>query len=140
MVVREKRGAPMSETMPPGPGPELDARLAEKVGWDTNPELHERDEASDGYSQCTRCGRYASWSESLGALCCPRFSDYVERAIAAAEELLKAGRIEGYQMGYDPLLGEHFAMVKPRKPRNRWNYVRGELAHALTLALVEALK
>ena len=51
----------------------LNVRVAEALGWDTSPELHQRDESSEGYSACTRCGAVMAWSEPMPALCVPRY-------------------------------------------------------------------
>lgn len=51
----------------------LHVRVAEALGLDTDPDLHERDETSNNYSQCTRCGSVQGWDEPMPALCCPRW-------------------------------------------------------------------
>ena len=51
----------------------LHVRVAEALGWDTSPDLHHRDEASEGCSACTRCGAVMGWNEPLPALCVPRY-------------------------------------------------------------------
>jgi len=51
----------------------ISVRVAEAVGWDTSGALHQRDEAAEGQSACSRCGAVASWSSPLPDLCVPRY-------------------------------------------------------------------
>jgi hypothetical protein len=51
----------------------LDLALAAALGVPTGPELHDWDEAPDGYRSCTRCRRYADASDPVPAACCPAY-------------------------------------------------------------------
>lgn len=47
--------------------------VARAIGWDTDPDHHDRDAAENGHSRCIRCGSMQGWNDEMPALCVPRY-------------------------------------------------------------------
>jgi hypothetical protein len=120
-------------------GPDLDAKLAEAMGQ--KPREHEPGES---YSDCACyfCGAHCEWGKEFDRPCIDHYSTDVSAAIAAAEEMRKAGRIAAWSVTVWPNWDKPKGQVYLTRGVNLepWDADGDSPAHALTLALLAALK
>jgi hypothetical protein len=121
-------------------GPELDAKLAEAMGWKDVAEEHDGVlfgvAPDEDYSLCTDGCDGHIHGDFL-----PSYSEDVEAAITAAEELRKAGKIHAWDVHQFETTSASTGRLMPNGRTLAWaDAVQGETpAHALTLALLAAV-
>lgn len=113
------------------PGPDLDARLAEAMGHKVC-----RDQLCEGCDAewyVPYQSNAEGWETNTAGV---NFSTDPAAAISAAEEMRKAGRLKGWQVGCNGLRATAFVALTHRDI-----FAEGDCpAHALCLALLAALE